>query len=73
MGLTTEQAIQAATRGGALALGLDDHGVIAPGSAGDLVVLDAPSPAHIPYRPATNLIWKTVKDGVVVAGAAGGS
>jgi len=73
MGLTAEQAIQAATRGGALALGLDDHGVIAPGSAGDLVVLDAPSPAHIPYRPATNLIWKTVKDGVVVAGAAGGA
>ena len=68
MGLTTEQAIHAATRGGALSLGLDDHGVIAPGSAGDLVVLDAPSPAHIPYRPGTNLVWKTVKAGSVVAG-----
>jgi imidazolonepropionase len=70
MGLTTEQAIYAATRGGALSLGLDDHGIIAPGSAGDLLVLDAPSSGHIPYRPATNLIWKTVKEGVVVASRA---
>lgn len=63
MGLTVEQAIWAATRGGALALELDDHGRLAPGSAGDLVVLDAPDPAHIPYRPATNLVWKTIIDG----------
>jgi len=70
MGLTTEQALFAATRGGALSLGLDDHGIIAPGSAGDFVVLDAPSSAHIPYRPGTNLVWKTVKDGVVVASRA---
>jgi len=27
------------------------------------VVLDAPTPDHIPYRPATNLIWGTIKDG----------
>jgi imidazolonepropionase len=68
MGLTTEQAVYAATKGGALALGLEAHGTIAAGSAGDLVVLDAPSPAHIPYRPATNLAWKTIKAGRVVAG-----
>jgi imidazolonepropionase len=42
--------------------------MIAPGSVGDLVILDAPSPAHIPYRPGTNLIWKTVKGGTVVTG-----
>ena len=70
MGLTTDQAIYAATRGGALSLGLDDHGVIAQGSAGDLLVLDAPTRDHIPYRPGTNLIWKTVKEGVVVASRA---
>ncbi len=70
MGLSPEQAIHAATRGGALALGLEDHGVIAPGSVGDLVVLDAPSPTHIPYRPGTTLVWKTVKSGTVVAGLA---
>jgi imidazolonepropionase len=72
MGLTVDQALYAATRGGALSLGLDDHGIIAPGAAGDLVILDAGSPAHIPYRPATNLVWKTVKRGSVVAGVAMG-
>ncbi|HWL50015.1 MAG TPA: amidohydrolase family protein, partial [Acidimicrobiia bacterium] len=71
MGLTTEQAIHAATKGGAVALGMDGHGMIRAGSAGDLVVLDAPSPAHIPYRPATNLAWRTIKAGRVVAGGPG--
>jgi imidazolonepropionase len=69
MGLTSEQAIHAATRGGALALELADHGHLAEGSVGDLVVLDAPSPEHIAYRPGTNLVWKTIKTGRVVAGA----
>lgn len=68
MGLTVDQALFAATRGGAMSLGLDDHGMIAPGSVGDLVILDAPSPAHIAYRPASNLVWKTIKRGEVVAG-----
>ncbi len=68
MGLTSEQAVRAATRGGAEALGLEGHGWLGPGSAGDLVVLDAPSPAHIAYRPATNLVWKTVKAGEVIVG-----
>ncbi len=67
MGLTAEQAIWSATRGGALSLGLDDRGLIEVGSVGDLVVLDAPTPNHIPYRPATNLVWKTVKSGQVMA------
>ena len=71
MGLTTEQAVHAATRGGALALGMEGHGTVATGSAGDLVVLDAPSPAHIPYRPGTNLAWKTIKGGRIVAGGSG--
>jgi len=71
MGLSTDQAIFAATRGGALALGMEAHGTITAGSAGDLVVLDAPSPAHIPYRPGTNLVWKTIKAGRAVAGASG--
>ena len=65
MGLTVEQAIWAATRGGALALQLEDHGQLVPGSAGNLVVLDCPNPAHIPYRPATDLAWMTVIGGKV--------
>jgi imidazolonepropionase len=68
MGLTVEQAVYAATRGGAIALGLDDHGLLAPGAVGDLVILDAPSETHLAYRPATNLVWKTIRGGSVVAG-----
>lgn len=67
MGLTVEQAVKAATLGGARALGLDDRGAIALGMLGDLVVLDAPNPAHIAYRPATNLTWATIKRGERVA------
>jgi imidazolonepropionase len=70
MGLTVEQAVFAATRGGALSLGLDDHGILEPGAIGDLVVLDAPAETHLAYRPATNLVWKTIKAGVVTVGDA---
>lgn len=63
MGLTADQAIWAATRGGALSLGLEDVGVIRTGAQADLIVLDAPSPAHIPYRPATNLVSRVFSSG----------
>jgi imidazolonepropionase len=65
MGLTVDQAVWASTRGGALSLGLADHGMLRAGAVGDLVVLDAPSPAHIAYRPATNLAWATVRHGAI--------
>lgn len=68
MGLTVEQAIFAATRGGAISLGLDDHGKLELGAVGDLVILDAPSETHLAYRPASNVVWKTIKAGLVVAG-----
>lgn len=67
-GLTVEQAIWAATRGGALALELPDRGLVTEGGVGDLVVLDAPDPAHIPYRPATDLTWRVIRSGSVVGG-----
>lgn len=63
MGLTVEQAIWASTRGGALSLGLDDRGVIEQGRRADLAILDAPSPAHIPYRPATGHVWGVIHGG----------
>lgn len=68
MGLSVDEALWAATRGGALSLGLDDRGLIQEGSAADLVVLDAPTHAHIPYRPATNLVVATIKNGAIVSG-----
>jgi imidazolonepropionase len=64
MGLTVEEAIHAATRGGALALGLTDRGLVEPGAVADLVILDAPDPAHLAYRPATNLVTNVIRDGV---------
>jgi imidazolonepropionase len=67
MGLTPEEAVWAATRGGALALRLEDRGMLVPGALADLVILDAPSYTHLPYRPGSNLVWKVVKGGEVVA------
>ena len=66
-GLLPEEAVWAATRGSALSLGADDRGRLAPGSAGDLVILDAPSRTHLSYRPDGNLVASVVKSGVVVA------
>ena len=66
MGLTSDQAIWAATLGSARALGLADRGWLGHGAVADLVVLDAPSPTHLPYRPGTNLVWKVLKAGEVV-------
>ncbi|HEX6302272.1 MAG TPA: imidazolonepropionase [Acidimicrobiia bacterium] len=66
MGLTVDQAITAATLGGARSLGFDDRGYIAPGSVADLVVLDAPSAAHLAYRPGANLVRQVIKGGVPV-------
>jgi imidazolonepropionase len=63
MGLTVDQAIWAATRGGALSLGLDDRGTLVAGQEPDIVILDAPSPDHIPYRPATSHVWGVIQAG----------
>lgn len=65
-GLTPAEALWAATRGGALALSLTDRGMLAPGSAGDLVVLDAPSHVHLPYRPDGGVVGMTIKSGAEV-------
>ena len=68
MALTPTEAVWAATRGGAYALEEPRKGWIGAGSAADLVVLDAPSHVHIPYRPGANLVWKVIKDGEIVVG-----
>ncbi len=67
MGLTVTQALEAATLGGARSLGFRDRGYIATGARADLVLLDAPSAAHIPYRPGTNLARQTFISGQRVA------
>jgi imidazolonepropionase len=59
MGMTADEALQAATLGGAAALRRDDVGRLAAGSRADLVVLDAPSHLHLAYRPGVPLIYRT--------------
>ncbi len=66
MGLTPDEAVWAATRGGARSLRRDDLGVVRPGAVADLVILDAPSHRHLPYRPGSDLAWKVIKSGEVV-------
>lgn len=68
MGLTVEQAVWAATRGGAMSLGLDDRGRLCPGDRADVVVLDAPSVRHLAYRPATPLVATVISGGEIVVG-----
>jgi imidazolonepropionase len=65
-GLTPDQAIAAATKGGAAALGRDDVGVLRVGARADVVVLEAPSPAYLAYRPGVELVARIFKDGVDV-------
>jgi len=59
MGMTPQEAVRAATLGGAAALGREDVGIIAPGMRADLVVLDAPSHVHLAYRPGVPLVVQT--------------
>jgi imidazolonepropionase len=63
MHMTIEEAIQAATLGGAAALQRSDVGRLSIGSAADLLVLNAPSYTHFAYRPGVPLIARTIIGG----------
>ncbi|MGW2399316.1 imidazolonepropionase [Kitasatospora sp. NPDC001664] len=64
MGMTPDQAVWAATAGGARALRRADVGLIAPGARADLLLLDAPSHVHLAYRPGVPLTAAVWRDGV---------
>ena len=55
LGMTPAEAVWAATAGGAMALRRSDIGRVAVGVRADLAVLDAPSYAHLAYRPGVPL------------------
>jgi imidazolonepropionase len=67
MGLTTAEAVRAATLGGATALRRDTGngavGRITPGARADLQCIDAPSATAFAYRPGVPLTWAVWKDG----------
>ncbi|WIY03212.1 imidazolonepropionase [Amycolatopsis mongoliensis] len=61
MRMTIEEAVWAATAGGAKALRREDVGVLHPGARADVHVLDAPSVTHLAYRPGvplTKSVWR---------------
>jgi imidazolonepropionase len=66
LGLTPSEATWAATRGGALALGLEDRGHVTTGAVADLAVLEAASHVDLSYRPGSVEPWRVLKGGVAV-------
>jgi imidazolonepropionase len=56
MRMTTQEAVWAATAGGARALRRGDVGHLGVGARADLVMLDAPSHAYLAYRPGVPLV-----------------
>ncbi len=66
MAMTVDEAVLAATLGGATALRRTDVGHLRPGASGDLVVLDAPRVAHLAYRPGASLVRTVVRAGAVL-------
>jgi imidazolonepropionase len=69
--MTPEEALLAATRGGARALRRDDVGRICPGARADAVVLDCPSYTHLVYRPGVPLVAATLTADRVEYGGTG--
>lgn len=66
MGFNVEEAVLAATLGGAQALRRTDIGKISQGFQADLALLNTDSYIHLAYRPGVNLISQTYKSGRAV-------
>jgi imidazolonepropionase len=67
MRMTPAEAITAATVNAAASLGLEKRiGTLERGKRADLLVIDAPSYSHLPYRLGANLCSVVVKDGKTI-------
>jgi imidazolonepropionase len=66
LGLSAEEAVWAATRGGAAALRRDDIGRLTPGAAADLVVLAGEHYVDLAYHPGMDRVAAVVAGGEVV-------
>ena len=58
--MTPAEALRAATLGGAHALRRDDVGHLRVGARADVVVLDAPDPGYLAYRPGVPLVHRVL-------------
>jgi imidazolonepropionase len=68
-GIRPLEALTAATANAAWVLSLEGrHGVLAPGARADVLLLDAPNFAHVPYRPGRNPVAASFVGGRLVAG-----
>ncbi|SDY20195.1 imidazolonepropionase [Modestobacter sp. DSM 44400] len=64
MRMTPDEAVWAATLGGARALRRSDAGHLGVGARADVVLLDAPSHVHLSYRPGVPLVARVWRGGV---------
>jgi imidazolonepropionase len=67
MRMTTQEAVWAATAGGARALRRPDVGHLTAGARADVLMLDAPSHVHLAYRPGVPLVAAVWRAGERVA------
>ncbi|MBF6438020.1 imidazolonepropionase [Nocardia cyriacigeorgica] len=65
MHMTPDEAVWAATAGGARALRRTDVGTLTPGTRADAIALDAPTHLHLAYRPGVPLISRVWRDGTL--------
>jgi imidazolonepropionase len=66
MRMTPDEALWAATAGGAQALRRSDVGHLGVGARADVLLLDAPSHVHLAYRPGVSLVARVWQAGVPV-------
>ena len=67
MGMTLNEALAAATLGGAHALGMqDDVGSLAPGKRADIIVLRGGDERELAYHFGINLVAETIVGGAVI-------
>lgn len=67
MRMTPAEAVTAATMNAAAAVGLEKKvGSLERGKKADIIMLDAPTHAHIPYRFGTNLCSRVIKEGKTI-------
>jgi imidazolonepropionase len=67
MRMTPDEAVWAATAGGAAALRRTDIGTLRVGARADLVLLRVPDVAYFAYRPGVALVAEVWKDGRALA------
>ncbi|MGD6980735.1 MULTISPECIES: imidazolonepropionase [Citricoccus] len=67
MHFTVDQAVWAATAGGAAALRRPDVGRLTAGARADFIVLDAPSHRYLAYRPGVDLVRRVYRGGRLIA------